>query len=126
MFTCMMSNSKEHFCKLASFLTDTRNICFAHNGDDAKSWEYSCQVVRGVFDECLKVRPVGAECSAVNQFTLKDASRTLWLDLWCNKLMSEFVTSNFQGHPTLAGYLIQYLFKNRLTLQDLAVSLPPR
>jgi hypothetical protein len=119
-FTRMISDSEEHFRKLASFLTDTRNICFAQNGDDAESWEYPCRVVRGVFDECLKVRSVGSERSAVDQFTLKDASRTLWAALRCNKLMSEFVTSNFQGHPTLAGYSIQYLFKNRLTPKDLS------
>jgi hypothetical protein len=76
-------------------------------------------VVRGLFDECLKVRAVGAERSAVDQFTLKEASRTLWAALRCHKLMNEFVDSNFQGYPALAGYSLQYLFKHRLTPRDL-------
>jgi hypothetical protein len=119
-FTRMINDSEEHFRKLASFLTDTRNICFAQNGDEAESWEYPCRIVRGVFDECLKVRSVGSERSAVDQFMLKDVSRKLWAALRCNKLLSEFVKSNFQGHPTLAGYSIQCLFKNRLTPKDLS------
>lgn len=119
-FTRMVSDSEEHFRKLAGFLTETRNSCFMQNGDESESWEYPCRVVRGVFDECMKVRSVGAERSSVDKYTIKDASRTLWAALRCHKLMNEFVDSNFQGHPTLAGYSIQYLFKHRLTPRDLS------
>jgi hypothetical protein len=34
--------------------------------------------------------------------------------------MNKLVTSNFQGHPALAKYSIQYLFKHRLTPKDVA------
>jgi hypothetical protein len=33
--------------------------------------------------------------------------------------MDAFVAANFQGHPTLAGYSIQYIFKHRLTPKDM-------
>jgi hypothetical protein len=117
-FGRMITNSEDHFRKLALFLTETRNICHHQHGDAAESWEYPCKVVRGVFDECRRVRSVGAERSSVDEFTLKDAGRMLWAALRCHKLMDELVTSNFQGHPALARYSIQYLFKHRLTPKD--------
>jgi hypothetical protein len=43
----------------------------------------------------------------------------LWAALKCHKLMDDFVSANFQGHPTLAGYSFQYLFKHRLTPKDM-------
>jgi hypothetical protein len=44
----------------------------------------------------------------------------LWAALPCYKLMNEWVDSNFQGHPMLVGFFIQYQFKNPLTPQDLS------
>jgi hypothetical protein len=74
-FTRIMVNGSEgHFRKLAGFLTDTRNIYFAQNGDEAESWEYPCQVVRGVFGECLKVRLAG-QSQMLNGGSLYDQGR---------------------------------------------------
>jgi hypothetical protein len=118
-FSRMITSSEEHFRQVANFLTETRNVCYHQNGDAFESWEYPCKVVRGVFDECMQVRGVGAERSSIDEFTLKDAGRMLWAALKCHKLMDDFVAANFQGHPTLAGYSIQYLFKHRLTPKDM-------
>jgi hypothetical protein len=119
LFSRMITSSEEHFRQLANFLTETRNVCHHQNGDAFESWEYPSKVVRGVFDECMQVRGVGAERSSIDDFTLKDAGRMLWAALKCHKLMDDFVAANFQGHPTLAGYSIQYLFKHRLTPKDM-------
>jgi hypothetical protein len=118
-FLRMIVSREEHFRKVANLLTDTWNVCYHQNGDAFTSWEYPCKVVRGVFDECMQVQGVGAERSFIDKFTLKDAGRMLWAALKCHKLMDDFVVADFQGHPTLVGYSIQYLFKHWLTPKDM-------
>ena len=50
----------------------------------------------------------------VKKFSVEDAGRLLWGELRTHQLMEEFLYHKFMGHPKLAAYSIQHLFRNRL------------
>lgn len=115
LFTRLLSDAKNQWASLAQFLSDRRGICIAQCDDDSDAWLYPCEVVHGLFVELYKVRNVGATRSNIKKLTIRDASRMMWGALQCHKLMSDFVSHKFVGHPKLASYSLTYLFRNRLT-----------
>ena len=100
-------------------MTDRRNICLSQCEDEDEAWLYPCEVAKGVFDECFKVRNVGSERSSVRELTIQDAARMMWGVLNTHKLMEEFIYHEFQGHPRLATYTLGHLFRNRLSPKSL-------
>merc|ERR1712194_473700 len=80
-------------------------------------------VVQGVFKELHAVRSVGAMRSNIKTLTIQDAARMMWGVLQGHKLMNEFVAHKFLGHPRLATYSLNYLFRNRLTTKQLEATI---
>jgi len=115
LFHRLLSDAKGQWAALAQFLSDRRGICIAQCDDEAAAWLYPCEVVKGLFNELYKVRNAGSVRSNIKKLTIKDASRMMWGALQCHKLMSDFVSHKFVGHPLLASYSLTYLFRNRLT-----------
>ena len=119
LFSHLVLTAPIHWKTLATYLTDRRNICFQQCDDSEEAWLYPCEVAKGVFDECFKVRNVGSERSNVKELTLQDAARMMWGVLKCHQLMEDFIFQEFQGHPKLATYAIGHLFRNRLAPKSL-------
>jgi hypothetical protein len=105
---------------LSCFLSEKYNSCEQQTGDSKESWMYPLEVGKGVYDELHKVRCIGAERTTVVKLDGKDEAQLLWGALLCHKMMEEFIACSFVGHPKLAKYSIQHLFKNRVKQKDLS------
>ena len=114
LFSTLINNASLHWRAFAQMLSEQRNICFQQCGDEKESWLFPSEIGRGVFNESYKVRNVGAERANVKTFSVEDAGRLLWGELRTHQLMEEFLYHKFMGHPKLAAYSIQHLFRNRL------------
>jgi hypothetical protein len=62
-----------------------------------------------------KARRGGAERSNTRELTIHDAARMFWGVLRTHTLLEAFIYHDFQGHPKLASYSIEHLFRNRLS-----------
>jgi hypothetical protein len=118
-FRQMVQDSNNHWSAFAKYLLETRNICFNQCGKADESWLYPLEVGRGVFDECFEVGSVGAERSTVGKHSLQDAGHMMRGALWCHQLMEDFIAALLQDHQRLAGYLLRYLFRNRVTHKEM-------
>ena len=107
----------DHWRKIAEFLSttykQTNHVC----DDNAESWKYACEVVKGLLTECYNVRSDGANRSSMQTFTVEDGARILWGLLRSHSLMEEFsrTLTGSETHPKLASYVLQHLFRNRVT-----------
>lgn len=119
-FTYLVLNGQIHWKTYAAMLSDLRNISYQQCHDSTEAWLYACEVGRGVFDECYKLRNVGSERSNMKEFTVQDGARLMWGMIQTHQLMEEFVKHKFLGHPKLSSYSINHLFRNRVTPHGLA------
>jgi hypothetical protein len=120
LFRSMIMDSQMQWKAFAIFLSEKYNSCEQQTGDSKESWLYPLEVGKGVYDELHKVRCIGAERTTVIKLDGKDEARLLWGALLCHKMMEEFIACSFVGHPKLAKYSIQHLFKNRVKQKDLS------
>jgi len=81
-----------------------------------EAWKLTTDILLGVFRELKKVRQLG---SSVSTAWLDDrvggCSQLLWATLRAHKLMKEFTSYNFSGHPRLAPYVLRHLTRNAAT-----------
>lgn len=119
-FTSLVLNAQIHWKTFAAFLSDLRHVTYHQCHDAAEAWLYACEVGRGVFDECFKLRNVGSERSNMKEFTVQDAARLMWGMVQTQDLMDEFIKYKFLGHPNLASYSINHLFRNRVTPNNIS------
>jgi hypothetical protein len=112
-FTQLLLGAQHHWRTVGQHLTNNRNISFQQCKDEDEAWLYPCEVIRGVLDECHKVRNVGAERSSTQEYSLRDAARMMWGTLKTHQLMEDFVAHEFQGHPKLTRYALGHLFRHR-------------
>jgi hypothetical protein len=108
-------DGSSHWRALSAYVLERRNICFHQCSDEDEAWLFPCEVGRGVFDECYKACWGGAERSNTRELAIHDAARMFWGVLRTHTLLEDFVYHDFQGHPKLATYLIEHLFRNRLS-----------
>jgi hypothetical protein len=57
----------------------------------------------------------GTKRSNTRELTIHEAARMFWGVLRTHTLLEDFVYHDFQGHPKLATYSIEHLFRDRLS-----------
>jgi len=85
-----------------------------------EAWRLTTNILLGVFRELKKVRQLGGSLGAawVND-RVGGCGQLLWATLRAHKLMKEFTSYNFSGHPRLAPYVLKHLTKNAATKSGL-------
>ncbi|CAJ1954081.1 unnamed protein product [Cylindrotheca closterium] len=118
-FTTLVYAAQSHWNKIATFLTELRQICKQQSDDDDQAWVYLCEVVKGLFTELHRIQSAGAARKNLGKLTVEDAGRMMWSVLRCHRLMDDFISHKFLGHPKLSGYSLSHLFRHRLTPKNL-------
>ena len=59
-FSEMTRDAQYQWRMISQRITNSRNICLAQNDDEDEAFLYPCGVIRGMLNECHKLRNVGA------------------------------------------------------------------
>jgi hypothetical protein len=115
-FDTMITTGQLQWHQFANFISE-RYMTSQHQIEDPKeSWLFTAEIIKGVLTELHKIRVVAADrTSAAHNH--KDAARSLWVALQTQRLMSEFISLKFTGHPKLSPYSINHLFRHRVSMK---------
>jgi hypothetical protein len=115
-FDVLITTGMLHWHQFATFISE-RYMTSMHQIEDPKeAWLFTSEIIKGVFTELHKIRVVAADRTS-STHNHKDAARSLWLALQSQRLMGEFITLKFTGHPKLSPYSINHLFRHRVSLK---------
>lgn len=117
-FTALLGKARRHWQALAAFLSDNYNLTKNHGADAKEAWAYTCDIVKGLFEELYKVRRIGAERSSISTLTLHDGARLMWGVLQCHRLMDDFLAHQIKGHPLLVQHSLNHVMRNRISQSD--------
>jgi hypothetical protein len=94
-----------------------RHATSLHQIEDPKeAWLFTAEIVKGVFTELHKIRVIAADRTSATHNN-KDAARSLWVVLQTQRLMADFITLKFVGHPKLSPCSVNHLFHHGAPLK---------
>ena len=115
-FDVLITTGLLQWMQFATFISE-RYMTSLHQIEDPKeAWLFSSEIIKGVFSELHKIRAVAADRTSANH-NHKDAARSMWVALQTQRLMGEFITLKFTGHPKLSPYSINHLFRHRVSVK---------
>jgi hypothetical protein len=116
LFGSLITTGSLQWHQFAMFISE-RYMTSLHQIDDPKeAWLFTAEIVKGVYTELHKIRVMAADRTSATH-NHKDAARSLWVALQTQRLMAEFISLKFVGHPKLSPYSINHLFRHRVPLK---------
>ncbi|CAJ1934826.1 unnamed protein product [Cylindrotheca closterium] len=117
--TALTMDARNHWLAIANFLTSQRTICLGQCEDAEEAWRFPCKVIKAVFVELHRVRSMGLMRPSLKKLSIHDAAKMMWGILRCHKLMNEFNSHKFLGHPKPLIFSLNHLSRLKVSLKDL-------
>jgi hypothetical protein len=116
LFGSLVTSGSLQWHQFAMFISERYQTSLHQIEDPKEAWLFTAEIIKGVFTELHKIRVIAADRTSATH-NVKDAARSLWVALQTQRLMKEFITLKFVGHPKLSPCSINHLFRHRVPLK---------
>eukprot|EP00978_Attheya_sp_CCMP212_P004472 scaffold9750_cov43-Attheya_sp.AAC.3 len=116
----MVTRSISQWSSLASVINKLQLVNTSSYGmTEAASWELVSQTVAQAFRSLRPIRACTQDLTG-NAFSPKDCFvRVMWTMLKAHRLLDEFISVEWTGHPHMSGITAEYVLWNRVQPSDL-------